>query len=94
MPLPLSRNISNRVLLTIKGLNGALSITDIVPPVVTAQHFIETAIALSYDYTPDFNGPHQEGTGLHQLTVKNGKRRSAAAAFLVPITSVQDKSLK
>jgi choline dehydrogenase len=32
----------------------------------------------------DFNGPEQEGVGTYQLTVKNGRRNSAARAFLRP----------
>jgi choline dehydrogenase len=42
-------------------------------------------IALGYANNPDFNGSPQEGAGLYQLTVKDGKRHSAAAAFLLPI---------
>jgi choline dehydrogenase len=33
---------------------------------------------------PDFNGAAQEGVGHYQLTVKNGRRNSAARAFLKP----------
>jgi choline dehydrogenase len=67
------------------GVNGALSVTDIAAPAVTSQRFVESAIALGYANNPDFNGSQQEGTGLYQLTVKDGKRHSAAAAFLLPI---------
>ncbi|HEY9605041.1 MAG TPA: GMC family oxidoreductase N-terminal domain-containing protein [Allocoleopsis sp.] len=67
------------------GVNGALSVTDIAAPAVTSRRFVESAIALGYAHNPDFNGSQQEGAGLYQLTVKDGKRHSAAAAFLVPI---------
>ncbi|MHC5721090.1 MAG: GMC family oxidoreductase N-terminal domain-containing protein, partial [Nostoc sp.] len=40
---------------------------------------------IGYDYNPDFNRTQQEGAGFYQVTVKDGKRHSAAAAFLVPI---------
>nr|WP_302666399.1 GMC family oxidoreductase N-terminal domain-containing protein [Celeribacter baekdonensis] len=33
----------------------------------------------------DFNGADQEGVGLLQVTQKNGKRFSAARAFLDPV---------
>lgn len=46
---------------------------------------MEAAIALGYERNPDFNGAQQEGAGLYQLTIKDGKRHSTAAAFLVPI---------
>jgi choline dehydrogenase len=67
------------------GVNGALSVTDIAAPAVTSRRFVESAIALGYENNPDFNGSQQEGAGLYQLTVKDGKRHSAAVAFLVPI---------
>jgi choline dehydrogenase len=67
------------------GVNGALSVTDIAAPAVTSQRFVESAIALGYANNPDFNGSQQEGAGLYQLTVKDGKRHSTAAAFLLPI---------
>ncbi|MEH2252210.1 GMC family oxidoreductase [Nostoc sp.] len=67
------------------GVDGELSVTDLVAPAPISQQFVEAAITLGYDYNPDFNGIQQEGAGLFQLTVKDGKRHSAAAAFLLPI---------
>ncbi|MBD2100352.1 GMC family oxidoreductase [Leptolyngbya sp. FACHB-261] len=67
------------------GVDGELSVTDPISPAVVSHRFTDAAVALGYDYNPDFNGIQQEGAGLYQLTVKNGKRHSAAAAFLVPI---------
>lgn len=34
--------------------------------------------------TPDFNGLRQEGAGVYQMTIKGGRRNSAARAFLRP----------
>ena len=67
------------------GVDGELSITDVISPAPISQRFIDAAVALGYDYNPDFNGIKQEGVGPIQLTVKEGKRHSTAAAFLVPI---------
>jgi choline dehydrogenase len=67
------------------GVDGELSVTDIVSPAAISNRFIDAALTLGYDYNPDFNGAQQEGAGQIQLTVKDGKRHSAAAAFLVPI---------
>ncbi|MEG4805680.1 GMC family oxidoreductase N-terminal domain-containing protein [Microcoleus sp. ARI1-B5] len=67
------------------GVDGELSVTDVAAPTPISQRFVDAAIALGYDYNPDFNGKQQEGAGPIQLTVKDGKRHSAAAAFLVPI---------
>ncbi|BAY11422.1 GMC family oxidoreductase [Calothrix sp. NIES-2098] len=67
------------------GADGLLSVTDPLAPAVTSHRFVEGAAALGYGRNPDFNGAQQEGAGLYQLTIKDGKRHSTAAAFLVPI---------
>jgi choline dehydrogenase len=67
------------------GVDGELSVTDVLSPSVLSKRFIDAAIAMGYDYNPDFNGQQQEGVGFYQFTIKEGKRHSAAAAFLVPI---------
>lgn len=35
-------------------------------------------------HNPDFNGAEQEGAGIYQMTIKGGRRNSAARAFLRP----------
>jgi choline dehydrogenase len=67
------------------GVGGLLSVTDPLAPAVTSERFVEAAEQLGYGRNSDFNGAQQEGAGLYQLTVKDGKRHSVAAAFLVPI---------
>jgi choline dehydrogenase len=66
-------------------VDGELSVTDLISPTVTSQLFVEAAIEMGYPHNPDFNGIHQEGAGIYQMTIKDGKRHSAAAAFLQPI---------
>lgn len=48
--------------------------------------FIEAGKQSGFDYNPDFNGGTQEGVGYYQITTKNGKRMSAARAYLHPAT--------
>ncbi|MBW4627037.1 MAG: GMC family oxidoreductase N-terminal domain-containing protein [Brasilonema octagenarum HA4186-MV1] len=67
------------------GVDGELSVTDLMSPAVVSQRFVDACVSKGYNYNPDFNGVQQEGVGLYQLTVKDGKRHSAAAAFLLPI---------
>ena len=67
------------------GVDGELSVTDLISPTVISQRFIDASIRMGYRHNPDFNIMPQEGAGLFQLTVKDGKRHSAAAAFLLPI---------
>ncbi len=59
--------------------------TDLIAPAVVSQRFVDAAVTLGYDHNPDVNGKQQSGAGLYQLTIKDGKRHSAAAAFLLPI---------
>ncbi|OUL18243.1 choline dehydrogenase [Nostoc sp. RF31YmG] len=67
------------------GVDGELSVTDLISPAVVSQRFVDACVAIGYSYNPDFNGVQQQGVGFYQLTVKDGKRHSAAAAFLLPI---------
>ena len=46
--------------------------------------FLEAAKSAGYGPTDDYNGARQEGVGRLQVSVKNGRRCSAAVAFLHP----------
>ncbi len=46
--------------------------------------FIEAGQQAGYPFTDDFNGACQEGFGRYDFTIRNGKRCSAATAFLQP----------
>lgn len=46
--------------------------------------FIEAGVEAGHRRTKDFNGYRQEGFGPYQLTIKDGKRWSAASAYLRP----------
>lgn len=67
------------------GVDGELSVTDPIAPTAVSKCFVDAAVALGYDYNSDVNAMHQEGVGIYQLTIKDGKRHSTAAAFLMPI---------
>jgi choline dehydrogenase len=49
--------------------------------------FIQGGADAGFPVTKDFNGFQQEGFGPYQLTIKDGKRWSAASAYLTPILS-------
>ncbi|XGV98697.1 MAG: GMC family oxidoreductase [Leptolyngbya sp. BL-A-14] len=76
------------------GVDGELSVTDLISPAEVSQRFIDACVAKGYDYNPDFNGAQQKGAGAYQLTVKDGKRHSAAAAFLLPIRQRPNLTVK
>ena len=66
---------------------GNLSVSDmrIQRPITDA--WVAAAQAAGYKFNPDYNGADQEGVGFFQLTSKNGRRCSAAVAFLNPVKS-------
>jgi choline dehydrogenase len=49
-----------------------------------ARHFFSAAAQLGIDFNDDFNGADQEGVGYYQITTRDGRRMSAARAFLHP----------
>ncbi len=65
------------------GQNGPLNVSKIRHENTPTKDFVETAAKI-HGYNEDFNGSDQEGIGFYQTTQKNGKRCSAAKAYLVP----------
>jgi choline dehydrogenase len=59
----------------------------------TCKPFEEASVAAGLQRNDDFNGASQEGVGHFQLTVKNGRRNSAARAFLRPALKRQNLAL-
>ena len=49
--------------------------------------WVDAAAQAGYRRTDDYNREDQEGVGFFQMTMKNGMRCSAAAAYLKPIRS-------
>ena len=69
------------------GGQGNLSVSDmrIQRPITDA--WVAAAQTAGYKFNPDYNGQDQEGVGFFQLTARNGRRCSAAVAFLNPARS-------
>ncbi len=68
-----------------RGVGGPLFIAsgrDNLHPLVGA--FIAAAGAAGLPPNPDFNGARQDGVGPYQMTIRGGRRNSAARAFLRP----------
>lgn len=67
------------------GDQGPLSVSNmrIQRPITDA--WVAAAQAAGYPFNPDYNGENQEGVGFFQLTSRNGRRCSAAVAYLNPI---------
>jgi choline dehydrogenase-like flavoprotein len=66
------------------GSEGPLVVSDLRAPRQLTHRFIEAAVNYGLPANKDFNGPTQEGVGLNQTTIKNGRRWSTANAYLRP----------
>ena len=68
-----------------RGASGPLYVNN-----VSAQYhplcnrFIEAGQQHGFNYNPDFNGADQEGVGFYQINTRDGRRMSAARAYLHP----------
>ena len=65
--------------------DGALDIKDVTPFLhPTKANWFAAAREMGLPVTDDFNGPNPEGLGCYPVTIRDGKRQSAADAFLRP----------
>ena len=66
------------------GGSGPLSVVDPKFKTASASAFVESAVNSGAVANSDFNGQLQDGVGFYQLTQKDGRRWSAADAYLHP----------
>lgn len=66
------------------GGDGELGVSDLRNDHPYCRAWLEAGQQFGLPYNPDFNGASEYGVGAYQLTLKNGWRSSAAAAFLRP----------
>ena len=66
------------------GIEGPLRVSDQRYTHPLAKAFVQACQDYGLPYNPDFNGERQAGTGLYQVTNHNGRRCSAAVAYLRP----------
>jgi len=66
------------------GAGGPLSVQNLRHTNPLSAVFIEAAAQAGHERTNDFNGARQRGFGYYQVTQRNGRRWSTAAAFLRP----------
>ncbi len=77
----------------LRGRGGPVHVSDLGSQAhPLCEPYVKAAEAAGLAFTPDFNGDRQEGVGLYQFTIKNGRRLSAARAFLRP--AMQRKNLR
>lgn len=64
---------------------GPLSVSNLRDVNPMSRAFVQAGVECQFPANPDFNGDSQEGVGLYQVTQRDGKRFSAARAFLDPV---------
>lgn len=70
---------------TWRGTGGPLHISDTSNAVhPLTKRYLAAGQQAGLPLNPDFNGAHQEGVGIYQISTRNGRRMSAARAFLRP----------
>lgn len=66
------------------GQDGPLSVSDQRFTLPLSKAWVKACQEAGIPYNPDFNSGEQKGTGLYQLTTRDGRRCSAAVAYLNP----------
>jgi choline dehydrogenase len=66
------------------GVGGPLKVSDLPDRHPLCDAFIAAAGEVGIAPNDDFNGARQDGAGYYQATARNGRRSSAATAFLRP----------
>lgn len=71
----------------VRGREGGIPVTDMdwIHPV--SEAFIAGCVAAGIPRNPDYNSGDQAGVGYFQRVIRNGRRVSAARAFLTPVRS-------
>ena len=67
------------------GVGSPLGVSDLRYHNPLSDAFVEAAISAGHGRNDDFNGAHQAGFGLYQVTQRGGARCSAATGFLKPV---------
>jgi choline dehydrogenase len=68
-----------------RGTGGPVHVADCSSRVhPLTKRYLAAAEQAGLAFNPDFNGATQEGVGIYQINAKNGRRMSAARAFLRP----------
>lgn len=64
------------------GADGPVRVAPVAAPNVLTRAFLAAAQAQGFAANSDINGAEQDGFGLRQVTIRNGRRVTSATAFL------------
>jgi choline dehydrogenase len=77
-----------------RGRDGRLPVSTLEFPNRAAEAFVAAAKAQGFPATPDYNGETHEGVGIYQSAIRNGRRVSAAHAYLHPAARRSNVSVR
>jgi choline dehydrogenase len=69
----------------LRGGDGPLNVADMIERHRLIDAFVEAGVECGYERNPDYNGRRQDGFGYYQVTQRDGRRESAATAYLEPV---------
>ncbi|OYW45939.1 MAG: choline dehydrogenase [Sphingomonadales bacterium 32-68-7] len=69
------------------GSGGPLNVADFPEEHTVSKAIVEACVQAGIPFKPDLNDGNQEGASFFQMTAKNGRRHSAAVAYLHPAMS-------
>jgi choline dehydrogenase len=69
----------------IRGGEGPLNVADMRERHPLIDAFVDAGVQCGYPRNPDYNGARQDGFGYYQVTQRDGRRESAATAYLEPV---------
>lgn len=75
---------NNRLCNALHGTDGPMMVSDPGHIDQFSRWFVQAVQALGEPFNPDFNGARQRGVGFYQFMNRNGKRSSAAYAYIAP----------
>lgn len=75
---------NNRFCNEVHGVGGPLGVSDIEHIHPLTRAWLQACQQAGLPYNPDFNSGDPAGCGLYQITARNGRRSSAAVAYLHP----------
>ncbi|CAN5488826.1 GMC family oxidoreductase N-terminal domain-containing protein [soil metagenome] len=67
------------------GVDGPLGVSDLASPNRVSLAYVQGCMDFGMPHNPDFNSGRQEGAGLYQTTIRDGRRCSASVAYLTPV---------
>lgn len=76
---------NNRLNNDFHGVGGKMQVSDPGHIDQMSRWFVQAVQGVGEPFNPDFNGPSQRGVGFYQFMNRDGRRSSAAYAFLSPL---------